>query len=171
MRILFQRIRNSPDWHKIRILASSRGFTFVETLVAIAVLVLLAIFIMSGLAAFRESSALDQAVDETIGLLREARSKTLASEGALSYGVHFTASSITLFPGGVYSALDPANVVLTLPPTVTISSINLSTTTANVVFDRLTGASPAAGTVTFTTSRSSKTKQVQVLSSGIFSKL
>jgi len=143
------------------------GFTFVETLVAIAVLVLLATVISSGLASFRESAALDQAVDETLEFLREARSKTLASEGASSYGVHFAPAALTLFRGGVYSASDPTNRVVQLPGLVEISSINLSTTTSSVVFERLTGESPAAGTVTFRTKRSAKTRQIQILPSGV----
>lgn len=151
----------------LRRAAGAGGFTLVETLVAIAVLVLLATVISSGLASFRESAALDQAVDETLEFLREARSKTLASEGASSYGVHFAPAAVTMFQGWVYSPSNPTNTVVQLPALVEISSITLSTTTASVVFERLTGESPAAGTVTFRTTRSAKTRQIQVLPSGV----
>lgn len=146
------------------------AFTLVELLISIAVLALLATFIVSGLAAYRESAALDQAVDEALGLLREARALALASEGASSSGVYFASTSVALFPGGAYSDGNPLNTVVALPPGVTVSSLNLSTTTASVVFERLSGESRATGTVTFSTARSSKTKQIQVLSSGVFRK-
>lgn len=147
------------------------GFTFMETLVAVAVLVLLAVVIVSGLAGFRETAGLDQAVDETIELLRDARSRTLGSENAASYGVHFEPTSVTMFTGWAWNASDPSNVVVALPSAVRISSIALSTTTASVVFERLTGEAAAAGTISFITLRSGKTAGVRIFSSGLFSKL
>lgn len=147
---------------------ASGGVTLLETLVAMAVLVAVSLVIMGGLASFRETAALNQAVDETLELLREARAKTLGSEGAISHGVHFSPGSVTLFPGGTYATDNPANVTVTLPKAVTVSDILLSTTTGNVVFERLSGQSPAAGTVSFTAIRSGRTKIIQILSSGIF---
>lgn len=147
------------------------GFTLLETLVAIAIIVLLAVFITSGLMAFRASAALDEAADGALSLLREARSNVLGSEGASSYGVHFAATSLTLFKGGSYSAGASANVVVTLPSSVSASAISLSTTTANVVFERLTGESKATGTVTFLSSRSGKTRQIRILPAGLFQTL
>lgn len=147
------------------------GFTFLETLVSVAVLALLATVIASGLAGFREASGLDQAVDETIELLHDARSRTLGSENAVSYGVHFAPTSVTMFIGGAWNPSDPSNVVLPLPSAVQISNIALSTTTASVVFERLTGESAAAGAITFTTLRSGKAAGIQIFSSGLFIKL
>lgn len=148
-----------------------KGFTFIETLVAMAVLVLLATAVISGLAGFHETSGLDQAVDETIELLRDARSRTLGSENAASYGVHFASTSVTMFIGGTWNSSDPSNVVMALPSAVRISSIALSTTTASVVFERLTGEAAGAGTISFITLRSGKTAGVRIFSSGLFSKL
>ena len=147
------------------------GFTFIETVISVFILALLAVFIVSGLEAFRESSALDQAVDEALEILREARSKTLGSEQDSNYGVHFEAGSIILFRGGGYDAGDPGNIVVTLPTLVAISAVNLSTTTASVTFERLSGRAEADGTLTFTVARSSKTKQIQILPAGLFIKL
>ena len=142
------------------------AFTVVEALISVAILALLATFIVSGLSSYRETAALDQAVDEALELLREARARTLASEGGRSFGVYFASTSATLFPGGVYGPGDPGNIVVALPPGVTISAVSLSTSTASVVFERLTGESPASGTVTFTATRSGRAKQIEILSSG-----
>ncbi len=151
-----------------RISTPKRGVTLLETLVAMAVLVAVSLAIMGGLASFREAAALNQAVDEALGLLREARAKTLGSEGAIGYGVHFSPGSVTLFPGGTYTADNPLNVIVMLPKAVMVSDIALSTTTGSVVFERLSGQSPAAGTVSFTAIRSGRIKTIQILSSGIF---
>ena len=156
---------------KFSIHSFTRGFTLIETIVALAVLALLATVIASGLSSFREAAALNQAVDETLELLREARSKALASEGAVEYGVHFEATRVTLFRTGLFDPVDPANIAVVLPTAVTIVSINLSTTTGNVVFERLTGETFAAGAVTFTASRSGATRRIEVLPSGAVLKL
>ena len=148
-----------------------QGFTVVETIISISVLALLAVFIVNGLETFRESSSLDRAVDEALEILREARSKTLGSEQASNYGVHFEAESMTLFRGGSYDSSGPENIVVVLPSLVSISAVNLSTTTANVTFERLSGEAEADGTLTFATTRSSKTRQIQILPAGLFFKL
>lgn len=147
------------------------GFTFPEVLVSVAVLVLLAMFIFGALASFRESASLDQAVDVSLELLRDARSRTLGAEGGLPYGVHFASTTATLFSGGVYQAGGADNIVEAFPPLVEISVIALGTTTNSVVFEQLTGNATATGTVQFTTTRSQKTKQIQILPSGVFRKL
>lgn len=147
------------------------GFTLLELLIAIAVITALALVIASGVGSFRESAALDQAVDDTIELLRQARARTLASENALGYGVHFASTSVTLFPGGTFVPGNTANSVVNLPAQVEISSIALSTTTGNVFFERLSGSTRATGTVDFVTSRTSKTKRIQILLSGVLTKI
>ncbi|MEK9148352.1 MAG: prepilin-type N-terminal cleavage/methylation domain-containing protein [Patescibacteria group bacterium] len=164
------KIKN-PVAGEVVIAPERAGFTLIEIIVAIAVIALLAMVISSGIAAFRESAAIDQALDEAFELLREARSKTLGSESASSFGVHFTSSSVTLFKSWTYTAGDPANLVITLPAIVEINAIVLSTTTANVVFERLSGAAAATGTIRFIGKRSAKTKQIEILSSGAFRKL
>lgn len=143
------------------------GFTLIETLVTIAVLGGIGLIIVSGLTSFREQAALDRAADEAVELLREARSRTLASEGARSYGVHFASSTMTLFPGGTFNAADPENVIVALPVLVEVSALELATTTASVVFRRLSGEAGGSGTVTFRNTRSGKAENVEILPSGV----
>jgi type IV fimbrial biogenesis protein FimU len=150
--------------------ASTEGFTLLETVVVVGILLIIITLALDGMRSFRESSSLDQATDESLGLLREAREKTLAAEGGSAWGVHFTVGSVTLFRGGIYDTNDPSNNTVFVPSAVAASSINLTTTTASVVFDRLTGASPVTGTITFTGLRSGKTKRIQIFSSGLSAK-
>lgn len=149
---------------------NSAGLTLLEVVVSVGILLIIAVFAFNAIRAFHESALLDQAVDGSLGLLREAREKTLASENASAWGVHFTSNAMTIFRGGAYDANDPLNKTVFIPQAVAASSINLTTTTANVVFDRLTGASPVTGTVTFSGLRSGKTKSVRIFSSGLSSR-
>ena len=149
---------------------SSGGVTLLEIMVSMGILVIIAAIGLGGLNSFRESSSLDQSVDSAMGLLRQAREKTLGSENASVYGVHFASTSITYFVGGVYSSGAVGNTVVPLPYLVSVSSISLSTTTANIVFDRLTGNSSVTGTITFLSSRSNQTRKIQIYASGNFSK-
>mgnify|MGYP001565998072 CR=1 FL=1 len=152
---------------RFRISKPRPGFTLIEALIAAAILVFLAVISMSGIAVFREAAALDQAADEALELFREARTKTLASEGASEYGIHFESSALTRFKGTAYDPSSPDNDIRLLPALVEISS-----PPADFYFIRLTGASSAGTvvTVTFSSRRSAKTRTIQILASGSFIK-
>lgn len=145
------------------------GFTLIEMLVAIAAMILLVVLVASGLASFRRSSDLEQATNETLELLREARAKALGSENEVEYSVHFASTTITLFSGGNYNPAAPGNIVVKLPTSVVVSATALSTTTNNVTFERLTGESKAVGTVTLgNISVPANQRVIQILPSGLF---
>jgi len=142
-----------------------RGFTLLEIIITLAILAILAVVTAGGLASYRESAALDQAADEILELLREARSKTLGSEGGLEYGMHFEASQVILFKGTAYAA---AEVTVSLPP-----SVEMISPPADFYFERLTGETSAGSAVTISISskRSAKTRHIQVSASGAAEKL
>ncbi len=142
-----------------------------ETLFAFTILLFVAAFVFGKLSSFRSSADLDQAVNETLGLLREARSKTLGSENSAEYGVHFASTTVTLFSGITYNPADPNNIVANLPRSVIVSGLTLATTTASVVFERISGRAAAAGTVTFSSTLASSTKVIQILPAGLFNRL
>jgi len=143
--------------------------SLLEIIAVVAILLVIVSLAFGSLTTFRETSLLDQAVDTSLGYLREARQKTLASENASAWGVHFAETSITLFRGGVYNASDATNVVYTVSSLLSLS-LSISTTTASVVFDRLTGASSVTGTVTFQGTRLNRSKVIQIFSSGLSAK-
>ena len=150
---------------------TGKGFSLVEIILALAILVFIAALVLSRLSLFRQSAEINRAVSETLGLLREARSKTLGSENSVEYGIHFASTTITLFRGITYNSADLSNIVHNLPGSVVISGLALSTTTNNIVFERLSGRSPASGTVTFSSTGSSGTRSIYITSSGLFDKL
>lgn len=156
-----------PDSGRTTRNAATPGFTLIEMVGALALAVLLILATAQGLGSFRESAALGEAADRTAAALGEARSRTLASDGAREYGVHFESSRITTFAGPAYAEGSAENIVMLLPATVEISDIALATTSASVVFERLTGASPASGTIAFRSRRSGKTRRIEITDSGM----
>lgn len=142
------------------------GFTLIELLISIAVIAVVAVLVVSGFSSFRESAQLSEAQSGILGVLRDARSKTLSSEKNTQYGVHFETSRAVLFSGSSYNAGSASNEPYILPPNTRISLINLGGP-IDVVFARLSGSASVSGIITIESiSNTSKTKTIAILSSG-----
>lgn len=145
-----------------------RGFTLIETLVAIAVLALLAAIMAGGLSSFQKSGELSRAADMVAGTLRDARGRTLASKNNSEHGAHFDSDKAVLFAGGAYIAGTPSNEETILPSRVEISIVALGGGGDDVVFERLSGEAMATGTITLRIKQElAKTKEVRIYQSGV----
>ena len=148
-----------------------RGFTLIEILIVVGITILFLGLSIPQLRSFQQVSHLQGTGKEVVAALRLAKSRTLASEGALQYGVYFdaisTPSQYTLFQGSSYATRDTAkDEIAVLQKTIEISAISLGGGN-EVVFERVTGSPSAAGTITFRqVADSSRTKVVSVLASG-----
>lgn len=144
------------------------GFTLIETLVAIAVLAILAVIMLGGLSSFQKSGELGRAMDMVAGTLRDARGRTLASKNNTQYGVHFDSDKAVLFVGASYAAGTPSNEETVLPFRVEISAIALGGGGDDVVFQRLSGEAAPTGTITLRVKQEpSKTREIRVYQSGV----
>jgi len=147
------------------------GFTFIEILVVVGIIALFLGLSIPQLRSFQQVSHLENTGKEVIAILRVAQSKTLASEGALQYGVHFDTTTIpnqyTLFEGSSYATRDTTkDEIAVLQKTIEISSLSLEGAN-EVVFLRLTGQTSVQGTITFRQiADPTYTKTVSILSSG-----
>lgn len=145
------------------------GFSLIEIIVSVAVIGILAILAMNGLSSFKASNELLRTADTIVGTLKDARSRTLASQNNNQYGVFFNQNQnqISLFAGGYYSAVAPTNEITNLPSQIEISLLSLTNATTAIAFARLSGDPSATGTVIIrikgTTTR---TKTIQVNDSG-----
>lgn len=144
----------------------NKGFTIIELLVSVAIIGVVAVLLISGFNSFRESTQLNEAHSNILGILRDARSRTLSGEKNTHYSVHFEENQVVLFSGSLYVSGFSSNEVYSLPSLTRISSISLGGPT-EVIFARLTGSASASGTITIqSTSNSSKTKTIIITSSG-----
>lgn len=134
--------------HKILKTKNGRGFTLVEIIIIVAIIVILSALTFQSFSNLSEREALDKEALHVLSLLHEARSLTLSSKNATQYGVHLENSRAILFPGSSYSAGNPANKIVDLKESVTISTITLTGGGSDVIFNRLTGATGESGTTT-----------------------
>ncbi len=145
----------------------SKGFTLLEILLGIGIILLVVVLLSSSLSNFRENNLLTEADATILGLLRDARPRTLASSGNTTYGVHFEETKAVLFKGASYNAADSSNEIYLLPGILNISLINLGGGLVEVIFQRLSGGASSFGTITIISrGDSSKNRVVTILATG-----
>lgn len=146
---------------------SKNGFTLVELLISIAVLSIISTSMFLAYQTISRNAELKTATFKAVDVLNLARTRTLASLGASSYGVHFEQTQYALFKGTAYSAMDPDTIFYPLPSPVEINTIALSGGAVDVVFERLTGKTAQTGTVRLElASDSTKFKTISIIASG-----
>ena len=119
-----------------------RGFSLVEVLLVVGLLVLLFSF---GAVIYSSFTRADQFVLETgkiRELINEARVRSvsgisLGGSQALSFGIYFQTDGYTLFPGTAYNSADTRNQRFSLPVKIEISEINLPAN--SLIFERISG--------------------------------
>ena len=127
-----------------------KAFTLIEILVVIAVITILVAVIVGVYSSFRSKIDLDTNSQMILNTLRLAQSKTLASEGASNYGVHFEQEKCVLFKGNVYNPVAPDNRFYDFSSRLEIpvaSGINLNGGGNEVIFDRITGNTFQSGEI------------------------
>lgn len=120
-----------------------------EVLIVIGIITIVAGIVTGSFSVFKRNNDIKFVVEQSIGILKDARAKTLSSEGDSQYGVHFESSQVVLFTGPAYNPSDASNITYTLPATVLISNTALAGGGVEVVFKRLTGETAQPGSVTF----------------------
>ena len=148
-----------------------RGFSLIELLVVIGIIVILMVLAVPSYYFFQKQSDLTSSTEEIINTLRLAQNKALASEGASQYGVYFdqttTPHQFILFKGGSYAARDSLfDNIHELPGSVEIYDINLGGE-QEVVFNRLIGDTSQSGDISLRLiNNPGETKTVYIENSG-----
>ena len=124
-----------------------KGFSIIEVGISVSILALLSAGVRGAFSIFRDTRELDRASSDVLNFVREARSRTLASENDSQFGVHFESDRAVLFRGAAYVEGAADNEIYLLPPRVEVYSITIQGN--NVVFERLTGNASVSGTVAF----------------------
>lgn len=126
---------------------TQKGFTLLEILITLAIVVILSAIIIVPFSNFRASKLLEVTSNEVVSLLVQARADTISSKNASQYGVHFEASRVVLFAGDTFVDGNPGNFELSIDPVLQISNITLAGSGSDVIFERITGSTAQPGTV------------------------
>ncbi len=139
-------------FHNFDTIETMRGFSLLEALLIAGIIGVLA----AAIAPFTfPSSARDElaaSAESLVAALRQAQLSSLAVTHASTHGVHLEAGRFVLFEGANYASRNPAfDLITTLPPGVTLTSA-----LTDIVFDKFTGKTNAAGTITLSTAGASR---------------
>lgn len=124
-----------------------RGFTLIEVLIVIAVIVILVSMSTGAFVQFYAGNILESETQKVQTILVDARAQTLLSKEDTNYGVHFESNKVILFKGNTYSAVDPDNEELILSSRVSLTT-NIVGGGSDIIYRRLTGNVVANGTTT-----------------------
>jgi len=148
------------------------GFSLIEIIVVISILLILAVMTVAGFRVFEKISDLGNDAEEIVSILRLAQGKTLASDSASQWGVYFDTSSspnkYILFKGASYASRDPvSDDPHDILGRVEIESINLEGGSPEVVFNRLSGTTDQDGDIVLRLQDDTlKTKTIYIENSG-----
>ncbi|MBI3633948.1 MAG: type II secretion system protein [Candidatus Vogelbacteria bacterium] len=145
-----------------------KGFTLVEIIIVVGILLTLATITITALSKFSQFTALSKDTEKIVSLLNRARSDTISSKNDVRYGVHFESTKAVLFAGDSYVSNTMTNEVVTVLPTATIRSVTLNGGGSNVLFDRLTGATSESGNIIISLLGSgANSRQITISSNGV----
>jgi prepilin-type N-terminal cleavage/methylation domain-containing protein len=121
------------------------GFTLIETLIGVAIVVIIATVVAVNLSSFTKKQQIDNGVDESIALFNEARSRTVSAFGGNQYGVRVSSGSLEMFTGTTYSSAS-SNKIVTLPSGIS-TVVSIAGGGTDIVFEEMTGDTNQYGTV------------------------
>ncbi len=144
------------------------GFTLLEILISLALIVMLAGLVFYSISGFRNKESLDTESRQISSILEEARSLTTSGQGGNAYGVRLLADQVIRFVGTSFASGTASNVTYNLNSAVRINNISLQGGGSDVVFDKLKGTTGNYGTMILSlVSTTSVKKTITVNPTGI----
>lgn len=145
---------------------SLRGFTFIEIMVVIAIIAIVATMTAVGLSNMGRASALKSAQNEVYQAFSDSRNKTLASLDETVFGVLVGTSSVTKFKGPTFVSGASENRTYDFESGITATG-SLVMNGTPVIFARLSGSPSATGTILLVSDDGNATRTVTVHASGL----
>lgn len=143
-----------------------KGFSLLEIILAIGVGAIIVAFGSNVFFNLSGNQAVEKEANVSLSYIEKARMSTINSLYSEEYGVNFSSTSVTVFPGEIYSAGNASNTVYNLGGGVSISSINLSNGGNSFYFTQISGRPSATGTLTFSQG-GAVSKQITINGTGL----
>jgi Tfp pilus assembly protein FimT len=145
----------------------NRGLTFLELTISVGILAILLVIVVPSFMDFRRNSILSTETQNVITLVNKARLSSMSSKEDTQYGIHFESSKVVLFQGDTYTAGAGTNEELILNTALTLSSVVVNGGGAEVVFQKVTGATNQNATTTLLVTGGTASTTILVLPSGV----
>ena len=145
----------------------TRGFTLLEILIAVSILVLIAGMSMVGIQNLSRQQMYTSVVDQVRQELYAAREKTLASYDDTFYGVYVGTSTIEFFRGATPTVGSSSNVIVSYGEWSIAATSSFSNGLPYVTFARITGFASATGTIAVVDTHSHATTTFTIFGSGL----
>ncbi len=154
---------------------TAEGFTMIEIMVVVALIVIVGVVSFLALQGRRGTSDLTNTTSRIAALLREAESRAMAQSMSVGWGVHFengtsTAPFYALFSSSTYSAATRESYYA-LPVTLQYTTSSFASgATKDIVFSQITGAPSASWNVTLSVvGNAAESSTITIASSGLVS--
>lgn len=146
---------------------TNRGLTFLELTISVGILAILLVIVIPSFMDFRRNSILNTETQNVITLVNKARLSSMSSKEDMQYGIHFETSKVVLFQGDTYVAGLGTNEELVLNTALMLSSVVVNGGGADVVFQKVTGATNQNATTTLLATGGTASTTILVLPSGV----
>jgi len=123
------------------------GFTLVELLVAMAILIIVAAVTLESFRDYARVQQYNRFVEEVGRSLQTARQQTLGSKEDAVYGVYVGTNTVEIFTGATPTPGSAANTIFNFNPDIFVATSSLSGGSWFVTFERVTGEPTATGTI------------------------
>ena len=148
----------------------NKGMTLFEVIGVVAIVGVMASIAALSFSNFHSGQSLPNTVDEVTSLLDQARSRTLAGDSGIQYGVHIQNDRAIFFSGGTYSSTSTTNITMLFDSLITIASTTLQGGGSEIIFNKLTGETNQYGSfIIKKTSTSNGQKTITVSKTGLVS--
>ena len=149
----------------MRLWSAKNGFSFIEILVVVAVVLLLALVAFTSLSSLHERNLLRDASNTLVFHLEESKARSVAGTGGEPHGLYFAEDYYVQFIGSEYDALEPSNVVHQLDPAITLT-IDILEGEDEIIFSRITGRSSSEASFTIELQNNPDEERVVLVGAG-----
>ncbi len=145
--------------------SGSLGFTLIELLITITITAILATASSIAYFVLLADTNTNNATQTISSIVKQSQDDAMNNTGGVStYGVYFTQTTVTLFPGSLYSSSNPSNQVYYLPFSLNITNI-LPSNNNPIVFSAQNGMLQNSG-ISFTLGNSFSSKIISINQNG-----